>query len=129
MGKYALYEHLIPEQLRAENVWRIEWWIMSNVYASIDLNPEIESNLKEKFIHGVKFLFRKYSYDININLFAGVLKYEDFRVINKNRLPLNFEYILHENPVHYLISFSDLYLDRVKIGKIAGSIKKKTIFI
>ena len=127
MGKHALYDHLIPEQLPLENIWRIEWWIMSNVYASIDLNSEIENFIKEKFIQGVKLIFRKYNCDINMNLNAGILKYKDYRVSTKYKIAQNFEYDFHENPIHYLRIFSNLYLDRVKIGKIAGSIKNNTI--
>jgi hypothetical protein len=129
MGKHAIYDHLIAEQLPSENLWRLEWWIVSNIYESIILNDEIEVAVKEEFIHQINSIFSKYNYDFEINLGEGIRRYEEFRVLKNSKVFLNFEYLFHSNKNHYLRSFKNLYQDRIKVGKIAGSIRSNTFLI
>lgn len=127
MGSYSLDAHLLDLDLPETNVWKIEWWIMTNVYSAIQLSLKIPSDIKQKIHKNVEEIFKKYSFDSSINLDLGVDRYKEYRKIQDRQDKHNFEYLLHENEKHYLRNFASIQYDNITINKVAGSIKNNTI--
>jgi hypothetical protein len=123
MGHFSLDEIKHPEDCPTENKWKIEWWVMCNFYASIfEVLKNDEKNL-ELFKNAVENTFVANGYDSNINLKVGIDRYSIYRKESLDNREFNFEYYLHKNPKHYLMSFKDNMNNKEIISKIAGSIK------
>jgi len=128
MGPYALNEHRLEYELPKENVWRIEWWMMCNFYASVTMNDQIDASIKNRFISKIDLIFKKNKYNRSINLNEGLNAYQRIRIESYERKDLYkkvnlFEFNFHASPIHYIRSFSQIKYDKSKINKIAGSIK------
>lgn len=128
MGSYYIDEHAIDLLLPEDNVWRIEWWIMTNFYSAIYSSANIKESTKSEIIKNIRSTFQKYSFDSSINLDFGVREYQSFRNQKSKKKEQNFEFLFHKDETHYLRSFSLIQFDKIAINKVSGSIKNNTIY-
>jgi hypothetical protein len=129
MGSYSIDEHPIDFFLPEDNVWRIEWWIMTNLCAATYLSANIKDSTKSEIITNIRIAFQKYSFDSSINLDFGLREYQSFRNKISKKEEHNFEFLFHKDEIHYLRSFSSIQYDKIAINKISGSITNSTISI
>ena len=128
MGNYNIDEHPIDLFLPEENVWRIEWWIMTNIYTAIYSSANIKDSTKTEVINNIRSAYQNYGFDSTRNLDFGVREYQPFRnqKSSKNQNH-NFEFLFHKDEIDYLRKFSSIQYDKSAINKISGSIKNGTI--
>jgi len=129
MGSYELYEHKIADNLPIGNIWKIEWYIMCNFYASIIMNEKIVYSIKNQLIKAIENIFKNNNFNPEKNLFKGLIKYKSLRKIEPRKINQSFEFLFHSNEKHYLRDFKNLKSNNQIINKISGAIKNKTIHL
>ena len=129
MGKYSLDEINNPEDCPKENKWKIEWWVMCNIYACIIEVFKDEKDSLDYFIKTIENIYLNNGFDSSINLKIGLERYSTYRKIRNRKQENNYEYTLHQNTQNQLFLFKDNMYNKQIISKIAGSIKSGNLNI